>query len=208
MRRVRVHVDEPAAVQRLAGALRLALQEHRSPGQPIVLVCIGTDRSTGDSLGPLVGTMLSERALRDVAIYGTLEDPVHAANLSGVLEAIQLQHHGALVIAVDACLGRSENVGTISVKEGPLQPGTGVNKTLPEVGVCHVIGVVNVGGFMEYFVLQNTRLGLVVRMATAVADSVAGALGAPVWDSSGTRSGFGLRVDSSRSEADVAVVTE
>ena len=29
--------------------------------QPIVFVCIGTDRSTGDSLGPLVGTLLKEK---------------------------------------------------------------------------------------------------------------------------------------------------
>lgn len=31
--------------------------------RPIVFVCIGTDRSTGDSLGPLVGTLLEERKL-------------------------------------------------------------------------------------------------------------------------------------------------
>lgn len=29
------------------------------PDTPIVIVCVGTDRSTGDSLGPLVGTALS-----------------------------------------------------------------------------------------------------------------------------------------------------
>jgi len=27
-------------------------------GRPIIMICIGTDRSTGDSLGPLVGTLL------------------------------------------------------------------------------------------------------------------------------------------------------
>ena len=29
--------------------------------RPVVIVCIGTDRSTGDSLGPLVGTFLKKK---------------------------------------------------------------------------------------------------------------------------------------------------
>jgi hypothetical protein len=32
----------------------------------------------------------------------------------------------------------------------------------------HIVGVVNVGGFMEYLVLQNTRLSLVMRMAEVI----------------------------------------
>lgn len=34
------------------------------------------------------------------------------------------------------------------------------------------MGIVNVGGFMEYFVLQNTRLSLVMRMAHVIADGL------------------------------------
>jgi len=34
------------------------------------------------------------------------------------------------------------------------------------------MGVVNVGGFMEYFVLQNTRLSLVMRMADVIAEGL------------------------------------
>ncbi len=76
------------------------------------------------------------------------------------------------VIAIDACLGKTENVGYISVKPGALKPGTGVNKRLPTVGDIHIVGVVNVGGFMEYFVLQNTRLSLVMNMAKTISTAV------------------------------------
>jgi putative sporulation protein YyaC len=47
-----------------------------------------------------------------------------------------------------------------------------VNKELPEVGELHITGIVNVAGFMEYFVLQNTRLGLVMKMADVIAASL------------------------------------
>ncbi|MGB4008573.1 MAG: DUF1256 domain-containing protein, partial [Bacillota bacterium] len=36
----------------------------------------------------------------------------------------------------------------------------------------HITGIVNVGGFMEYLVLQNTRLSLVIRMAEAIAGGI------------------------------------
>lgn len=132
----------------------------------VVIVCIGTDRSTGDSLGPLVGTNLTKLGVPNV--YGTLEDPVHAANLEDTLELIQRKHPNTLTIAIDSSLGKSENVGAIRVKQGPIKPGSGVNKKLPSVGDIGITGCVNVGGFMEYFVLQNTRLSLVVSMADTI----------------------------------------
>ena len=53
----------------------------------VVFLCIGTDRSTGDSLGPLIGYKLKEQKIRRVEIVGTLERPVHCdALLFGYLE--------------------------------------------------------------------------------------------------------------------------
>ena len=39
---------------------------------PIAVMCIGSDRSTGDSLGPLIGYKLSKFAFNNVFIYGSL----------------------------------------------------------------------------------------------------------------------------------------
>ncbi|MFD1902996.1 spore protease YyaC [Paenibacillus rhizoplanae] len=77
---------------------------------------------------------------------------------------------------MDACLGQSTSVGCIQVVEGPLRPGAGVNKQLPPVGDIHLTGIVNVGGFMEYFVLQNTRLSLVMRLSDIISSSLYSAL--------------------------------
>ena len=103
-----------------------------------------------------------------VTVYGTLDRPVHAVNLEATIKEIEENFANPFIIAVDACLGRTENIGFINIKPGPLRPGTGVNKHLPAVGQMHIIGVVNVGGFMEYLVLQNTRLSLVMRMAEVI----------------------------------------
>ncbi|MBE3582597.1 MAG: spore protease YyaC [Limnochordaceae bacterium] len=164
---VRVHYQEPVASRRLAEAIRFSLLEMGLARQPWTVVCVGTDRSTGDALGPLVGDYLRRYAPPQLRVFGTLELPVHATNLVEVLGHLE-EASGHAVIAVDACLGQASHVGTVSLRLGPLHPGTGVNKNLPPVGDIHLVGVVNVGGFMEYFVLQNTRLHLVARMAEVI----------------------------------------
>lgn len=140
---------------------------------PIVFICIGTDRSTGDSLGPLVGSLVTERTLpENFYVFGTLDEPIHAINLTEKLDMIESRFNNPFIIGIDACLGHSKNVGTIHIKNGSLKPGAGVNKTLPAVGDIHMTGIVNISGFMEYFVLQNTRLHLVMNLAKTMAEGI------------------------------------
>src|SRR5690554_5347845 len=116
----RFHMDEPNASESLGLAFVDIFMN-----KPLVIVCVGTDRSTGDSLGPLIGTNLSSSLESQVTVYGTLEDPVHALNLDHYVKEIKEKHPTSIVLAIDACLGKSENVGYISLKKGPLKPGTG-----------------------------------------------------------------------------------
>ncbi|OMD19965.1 spore protease YyaC [Paenibacillus odorifer] len=132
----------------LSAELRRALGRRR---KNIVFACIGTDRSTGDSLGPMVGTYLARMGYE---VVGTLDDPLHAVNLE---ERINQFDKKKTVIAIDACLGYSTSVGRIDVAKGP----------------------VNVGGFMEYMVLQNTRLSLVMKLADQIVQAITQVLPAP-----------------------------
>ncbi|MFD1954651.1 spore protease YyaC [Paenibacillus thailandensis] len=164
---LKVFYSESSAAQLLITRLTAMLNE-MAGDRPIVIVCVGTDRSTGDSLGPLVGTSLMKTRSPHFTLYGTLEEPVHAMNLENTLNTINRQHRKPFVIGVDACLGQVASVGCIQVGVGPVRPGAGVNKDLPPVGDIHITGIVNVGGFMEYFVLQNTRLHLVMKLADLI----------------------------------------
>lgn len=144
------------------------LLDYAAPYQEIVIVCIGTDRSTGDALGPLVGSNLAKYRSSFMHVYGSIAEPVHALNLEQTIETIHRTHRNPFIIGIDACLGQASSVGFIQANLGPVRPGAGVNKDLPPVGHMHITGVVNVGGFMEYFVLQNTRLHLVMSMSDII----------------------------------------
>jgi len=162
----RIHVQDPLAAEKIHQALieKLACCYGENI-DGVVLLCIGTDRSTGDCFGPLAGSQLSHERQDFFHIYGTLDQPVHAANLQDYIENIRQTFSNPFIVAIDACLGSVENVGYINICDGPLQPGAGVNKSLPPVGDIYITGIVNVGGFMEYLVLQNTRLNLVMNMS-------------------------------------------
>lgn len=137
-----------------------------------VVICIGTDRSTGDSLGPLTGSLLTDLNLKHMTVYGSLHNPVHAQNLQEQLNLIQQNHRRPYIIAIDACLGRNKSVGKIISGIGPLKPGQALNKVLPAVGDIHITGVVNISGFMQYAILQNTRLSIVTDMAKSIASII------------------------------------
>ncbi|WP_199616911.1 spore protease YyaC [Paenibacillus alkalitolerans] len=160
---------EPEAVHQLSELLGKVFSSVPAD-RALVIVCVGTDRSTGDALGPLVGSKLAKSSR--IPVYGTLDEPVHAMNMTDRLNSISAMYRNPFIVAIDACLGQLSSVGCIQAAEGPVKPGAGVNKELPPVGDYHVTGIVNVGGFMEYFVLQNTRLSLVMNMADVISDSI------------------------------------
>ena len=133
------------------------------------VVCIGTDRSTGDALGPLTGSLLRSLSPRGMKVWGDVHSPIHAGNLARFLRGFK---PAGPVLAIDACLGARKHVGTVSFLDKPLLPGAGVRKKLPSIGDFHITGTVNVGGFMEFQVLQNTRLSLVLSMADWIAEGI------------------------------------
>ncbi|WLD93381.1 spore protease YyaC [Alkalihalobacillus sp. AL-G] len=164
----KVHYEDQDAVQDITRNLTKLLPHAR----PIVIVCIGTDRSTGDSLGPLVGSKLACKPSPHYDVYGTLEEPVHAVNLEERMNEINERYENPFIIGIDACLGKLSSVGMVSLGDGPVKPGAAVKKQLPPVGDIHMTGIVNVSGFMEYFVLQNTRLNLVMKLADLISEGI------------------------------------
>ncbi len=146
-----------------------SLPEEAFRDKNVIFLCFGTDRSTGDSLGPLVGSYLEGMGF---AVVGTLENPLHAMNLHQRIKAEVSSRH--TVIAIDSTLGPLTSVGRITLASGSMQPGLGVGKDLGSYGDYRITGCVNVGGFMPYFVLQNTSLHLVMSMAKRITCEIIG----------------------------------
>lgn len=168
-----INEKKTSASSELAHLLNQCIRSSEKNWDEIVFICIGSDRITGDSLGPLVGHHLTRHQWKNIHIYGTLEHPVHALNLESTLCQIKTRHPSALCVAVDASLGSKKHVGFITVGTGPILPGAGVNKDLPPVGDIFITGILNVSGAFEHLMLQTTRLSSVIQMAETIASGIA-----------------------------------
>lgn len=149
-------------------SLRYVLKNVNS--RPLVILCIGTDKCSGDSLGPLIGYKLLQGLNKcyhsyQIDIYGTLANPVHALNLWDTIQKIYARYPDAYILAIDASLGQAEHVGMVTLGEGPLKPGLGVNKDLPQVGDTHITGIVNSHSSNDTSILLSTRLNTVMLLA-------------------------------------------
>src|SRR5699024_5755721 len=138
--RLSLNYKEPFVYQKIGLFIFEWMPYH---SEEIVIVCIGSDRATGDALGPLTGSMLIKHKHSKYSVYGTLEEPIHALNLKQQIKQIKKQHPNAFIIAIDACLGRASSVGHITASIGALKPGLALKKDLPKVGDFHVTGIVN-----------------------------------------------------------------
>lgn len=142
------------------------------PAENITFLCIGTDCSSGDALGPLVGSKLAEYGFPHVT--GTLEHPCDSMNFDNRLRQIPEKH---IVVAVDACLGTPPSVGRYILGARPLTPAQSVGGNLPPVGDYSIAGIVNVRGLKPYTSLQMSSLYRVMGMADEIARAAAESFG-------------------------------
>ena len=143
---------------------------------PVVL-CIGSDLAIGDSLGPIVGSMLKYKTQGlNAFIYGTLAAPVTAKEIKYVRTLLNRTHAGSSVISVDAAVGNAGDIGLVKILDSPLFPGAGAAKKLGSVGDISVMGITAEKSVFNYGLLNSTRLNLVYSMAEIISDGLASLL--------------------------------
>jgi len=140
-----------------------------------VILCIGSDKVTGDCLGPMVGHLLTRRHNVPAYVYGTMEFPVTAKNLAAALSFIHTVHRGARVLAIDAALGNAKDIGMLFFRRQGLYAGKAVGKEFPLAGDYSVTAVVNSGGENDGSKLFSTSMYTVIRLAEQLAAAISAA---------------------------------
>lgn len=136
-------------------------------GKVPVILCIGSDKFIFDSLGAIVGHILVTSGIK-AYVYGTLDRPVNALNLTGVYKFIRKKHFGSPVLAVDSCIGA--DVGKIAVS-GAICPASARGVNLGRIGDVSITAVTSRS--MD----KSVALGYVYRLAEQIADVITSAVG-------------------------------
>lgn len=158
-----------------AGGEVLALKKLLADAKtPPVIICVGSDLSVGDSLGPVTGTKLKEKLKGlNVYVYGTLSKPITAHEIKYTEEFIRTTHPESPVIAIDAAVGVAGDIGLIKIARRSLKPGSGANKKLAKIGDVSIMGIVAEKSLFNYSLFSSTRLNIVYKMAEIIAEGVA-----------------------------------
>ncbi|GLH63454.1 spore protease YyaC [Parageobacillus sp. G301] len=133
----------------------------------LVVLCIGSNRINGDSLGPFVGTLLSGLYPKHMTIIGNLKRPVDATNIKEIVKQFPASP-STYTLAIDSVVGISDYIHTIVVRNGALTPGSALDKNLPSVGDISIMGVM-MEDCENIATLSYTNLHIVYQMAKAIA---------------------------------------
>ncbi|MGG1691363.1 spore protease YyaC [Heyndrickxia ginsengihumi] len=137
----------------------------------IYVLGIGSNMISGDSLGPLVGTLLSNLYPKHLTVFGNLQHPLDGVNFIQDFSQISVLKN-SFVIAIDSVLGPEDYVNTIVIREGALHPGEALGKKLNPVGDCSMMGVVLKQDHDTANSLLYTNLHLIYTMAMSIAKGI------------------------------------
>ncbi len=137
-----------------------------------VVFCVGTPRVKGDSLGPKVGDLLLSRYNVPAYVYGTSSHPVTGVNFSSYVRHLETFHPSSPVIAVDACLGKKDDVGKIKCTVNGLRAGSALKKNLGVVGSVSFLGIVAESGENNYLSLSRAAEKDVDKIASVIAEKI------------------------------------
>jgi putative sporulation protein YyaC len=132
----------------------------------VIFFCIGTDRVIGDSLGPIIGSLLIDRYGKD-RVCGDLYNNVTYKNIEEKINTIKNKRKNAYIIAVDAALSTDQNIGKIFVDEG-INFGNSLGKNLTkvgDVGVKVVVGKDYNDPKLNFRCLQNIPLSKILQLS-------------------------------------------
>lgn len=158
------------AVNGLACALKNLVHAKYAP----VIICVGSDKISGDSLGPITGSMLIKKlALPQIFVLGSLESTVTAKEVNYLNTFVKQTYKKRLIICVDSAVGAYSDVGAIKISDSSLMPGSGVNKKTEKIGDVSIQGVVAEKGLLSRTALAEVRMSMVYKMSDIISQALA-----------------------------------
>lgn len=117
------------------------MMENKSKNKNVVFMCIGTNTVVGDSVGPIVGSLLKEniQSNNKIKIVGDCENNISYENIEDKIKKLKLN---SLVVVVDSALSNPENIGKIFVQNRGLRYGEGLKKPNTTIGNISIKAVV------------------------------------------------------------------
>ena len=136
-----------------------------------VFLCVGSDKVIGDSVGAIVGELLSKKYKINGYVYGNLDHCITAYNLKSTIYDIKKDHPYSPIVVIDGVLGETHEIGSVKYYPYPSVPGGAYNSGTM-VGDYSILGVVDIKGIDSLSLIKSVKLNKVLKMAEFIAESI------------------------------------
>ena len=100
----------------------------------LLFLCIGSEKISGDCIGPIVGTLLKEKYRIPYPVLGTEDNSVNGANIRAYRDNIKKYFPDYKIIAVDSAVGDDKDLWTLKIREGGVRAGGALNPSVEYYG--------------------------------------------------------------------------
>lgn len=138
----------------------------------LLFLCIGSEKISGDSVGPIVGSILKNRYKLPCPILGTEDKPVNGVNLPHYIENIRTVFPNHRIIAIDSAVGSKKDMWTIKIKKGGVVAGGAITSKNPRIGDIGILAVVGEKNDDVLSTLLQAPLDRVERIAERIAKTI------------------------------------
>ena len=136
-----------------------------------VFLCVGTEKVVCDSVGVVVGEILKTKYKINGYVYGDFDNNVTAKNLLETVKNIKIQHPNSPIVLIDGILGENHEIGQVKFYPYGAIP-SGVFHKGCLIGDYSILAVVDNKGIDGLSLLSSVKLGVVIRMAEFIAESI------------------------------------
>ncbi len=147
------------------------LKDNRQP----VFMCLGSSKVIADSLGPITGTLLTQKYNIKAFVYGNIKNNITGENLEEYYEFIKQTHPKSKIIIIDSGLGDINDVGLIKLNKGKLYSKaleTSNKYGNKGMGDYNILGIINTIGINNLLFLKSIKLDTCINMANFIAASL------------------------------------
>lgn len=145
-----------------------------------VFLCVGTNKCIGDSLGPCVGEILSNKIKSDyIQIIGDLKNNVNSCNFNSVINHINNTIKNPYFIIIDSALSRKDIIGEIIINKKSMVVGEALNKQHKCIGNISIKGIVaenNKNSIQNFINLNNVPKEMITELSCKIANQILQAL--------------------------------
>jgi len=88
-----------------------------------VFMCIGSAFVVSDSIGPVVGSLLTNKYNIETYVYGNLKNNITKENLNNYYNFIKKKHLNSKIIVIDSGLSELDKIGLVKFNKGSIYTG-------------------------------------------------------------------------------------